>query len=863
MIITAIRLRNIKSFIEEDLHFARGINIIAGRNGAGKSTVIEAVGLALFDAWPQRFKEGNARSGFLRNGTREGSIEVSVLRDGMPFTVRCDLAQRRKSGKESIDYERTLLDGAGAEIARSAGRKKEFQDDVRRELLGEARIEDDKLFRDIIGTEQGAFDEPFTRIESDRKDIFERILGIADFQDFEKQFYQLVKWQSGQAKELAIRLEERAAISTELTEAEEELTRRGDAMKKAEKSLKAAVAETAAARKAVDAMSERRDALQRTRSECERLREKLKGEEAAVEAARKLLDEAAAAVEALEAARPGHAAFLEAEAALETLRKSAREREETARVFAEETTAFEKVNTELRTRQESLRNEQQRLDREIAEADKHIADSTGRIEEMRAAYRSLEDARKQADQRTVVASELRSYVQDLRTTRDALENAGSTMRQLHEAFAALTARIDEMKLQADFLPALREETELMYARHATAGSSAEEDDALARMFTEAQRMETRLRKEAANAADLASRKEQEGKGERKLLDQREAERKKLAAQKHETTGTLEDLARQLGDRIAAWQSREKELRTALETHADVDARIAENEKQFETHRAAHAAFLAQERPAAMHEQRKGEHAASLTAADLTRKALDDCTSTAEELAKAFSEEEYAAAKAAQDSAQEAEKAATAVHGDAAARAGEQQAAVKKLRKEHREFERLRTQTATARAEAAFTGEVHQHVVRELARYVGASIVSALSAFAAELYMRIAPEQDLALFWDPQTYAVELRGDHGTVRGRELSGGQLMGVSLAVKLALIKWYSQCRIGFLDEPTTHLDRETRRHLADVIQHLEQLTGEGDPWFDQLFVISHEESFAGAGHRIELTRDAAEGSVVRDRE
>jgi DNA repair exonuclease SbcCD ATPase subunit len=87
----------------------------------------------------------------------------------------------------------------------------------------------------------------------------------------------------------------------------------------------------------------------------------------------------------------------------------------------------------------------------------------------------------------------------------------------------------------------------------------------------------------------------------------------------------------------------------------------------------------------------------------------------------------------------------------------------------------------------------------------------------------------------------------------------MGVSLAVKLALIKWYAQCRVGFLDEPTTHLDRETRRHLADVIQHLEQLTGDSDPWFDQLFVISHEESFAGAGHLVELARDAEAGSRV----
>ncbi|MBE0643471.1 MAG: hypothetical protein IH600_05285, partial [Bacteroidetes bacterium] len=751
MIITWIRLRNIKSFVDEELHFARGINIIAGRNGAGKSTVIEAVGLALFDAWPQRFKEGNARAGFLRNGTRDGGIEVTVLRDGVAFTVRCDLAQRTKAGKASIDYERALLDGHGVEIAKSAGRKKEFQDDIRRELLGEARIDDDKLFRDIIGTEQGAFDEPFTRIESERKEIFEKILGIADFQDFEKQFYQLVKWQSGKAKELGIRLDERAGLSAELTEAESLLTEREIAVKDAAKALKSATSQAAAARKAVDAMADSRDALQRAQAERERLGEKLKGEETAVESARKLLDEAVAASAALEAARPGHVAFLAAEAALTALRESAKQREATGRVLAEETTAFEKTNAELLTRQESQQKELVRLDGEIVATQKSIEEINIRIEEMRTAYRALDDARKSADERATLAGELRSYVQDLRTTRDALENAGESMRQLHETFAAITLRLDDMKLEADFLPALREETERMYARHSAVEGRTEEDDALGRMFAEAQRIETQLRKEAAGAADLASRKEQEGKGERRLLDQREAELKKLTARKDETEKALEILTRQLGERVAAWRTREKELRAALDTHGDVEALIAENEKRIDEHRSAHATFLAQESATALHDQRKQAHAAAVATAEQTRRALEALAATLDALAKAFSEAEYSTAKAALDTALAEEKTATALHGDVAARAEEQHAAVKKLRKEHREYERLRTQAARAKAEAAFSSEVHQHVVRELARHVGASIVSALSAFAAELYTRIAPEQDLMLFWDPQTY----------------------------------------------------------------------------------------------------------------
>jgi exonuclease SbcC len=863
MIITGMHLRNIKSFVDEELVFARGINIIAGRNGAGKSTIIEAVGLALFDAWPQRFKDGNARSGFLRNGTAEGSIEMTVLREGAALTVRCDLALRKKAGKESIDYERILYDEDGEEIAKSAGRKKEFQDDIRRELLGESRIEDDKLFRDIIGTEQGAFDEPFTRNEGERKEIFEKILGISDFQDFEKQFYHLVKWQSSEAKELNIRLTERAEVPVELSEAERLLSMREAAVKEAARVLKATAAFAAAARKKVDNLSGSRDVLQRAQAERGRLLEKLKGEEAAVEAARKLMEEALAAAEALEAVRSGHAAFLTAEAALETLRKSAKEREAMSRRLAEETTVFEKKNAELLTRMESLQKEQSRLDGEIGKTEKNIKDMDIRIEEMRKEYTLLDAALSAANQRASVAGELRSYVQDLRTTRDALQNAGETMRRLHADFAALTLRLEEMKLEADFLPALREETELLYARHASAEGSAEEDDALARMFVEAKRIETRLKKEAANAADLASRKTEEGKGEGRLRKQRASELEKLNGQKELCVRSLATITQQQGELSAEWKTRSADLSGGLDAHADVEKRIAENELIIDTHRSAHKAFLAQESTAALHEQRKRAHEEAGAALAETRVALEAQATTLETLAQAFSEDEYSMAQEALEAARNEEKTATALHGDFAARWEEQQTAVKKLRKEHREFEKLRAQATRAESETAFTSEVHQHVVRELARNVGASIVSALSSFAAELYTRIAPEQDLALHWDPQTYAVELRGAQGRVRGRELSGGQLMGVSLAVKLALIKWYSQCRVGFLDEPTTHLDKETRRHLADVIQHLEQLTGDTDPWFDQLFVISHEESFSGAGHRIELVRDPEAGSIVMELE
>lgn len=859
MIITAIRLRNIKSFIDAELRFARGINIIAGRNGAGKSTVIEAVGLVLFDAWPQRFKEGNARAGFLRHGTRDGAIEIDVNRGGRALTVRCDLAQRTKSGKTSIEYERVLLADGDEEIAKSAGRKKEFQEDLRRELLGEARIDDEKLFRDIIGTEQGAFDEPFTRTETERRALFEKILGIEDFQDFEKQFWHLVKWQSNRAKELAIRLDAQGGVPAELATAESLLSEREAAAKQAAAMLKSHAKRSAEARTAVDVLSTQRDALRTAEAELGRLREKLQGAETTAVSARRLRDEASQALKALEAARAGHEAFLDAETKLSELRGVAKLRETADRTLADETSRHEKAQTERTTRRGALEEERDRLAEEIGKAETRMAEMKLRIAEMREDYRALESARQDAAARSAAAGELRAFVQDLRTTRQTLRNAGEKVRQLRDTLAVLHETLERTGLETPFLPELQEETHSLYRRYGSEEGAAEEDASVDRMFTAAQRMEQECKTKTDAAADAASRKAQEGKNEAAALKEREKEFKMLEERQERNAKALEALVAEIATEEERWTTRAGDLRAALAAHGDVESMIAEQESLREKHRPAHEEFLARQDAASSFGLRDEALRTAKEALRGDTTAVEEQEREVGKLSEGYSEEAYAAARESMDAALTAEKDAAAAQREAAALAEEQHGRVKDLRKEFRAFERLRNEAARARGDAAFSTGIHQHVVRELARRVGSSIVAALSSFAADLYTRIAPEQDLALHWDPDTYAVELRGAQGTVRGRELSGGQLMGVSLAVKLALIKWYSQCRIGFLDEPTTHLDRETRRHLADVVQQLEQLTTDGDPWFDQLFVISHEESFEGSGHRIELIRTSEAGSVV----
>ena len=48
MIFTKLRLRNFKSHEDTIIKFDKGISVIVGENGAGKSTILEGISFALF-----------------------------------------------------------------------------------------------------------------------------------------------------------------------------------------------------------------------------------------------------------------------------------------------------------------------------------------------------------------------------------------------------------------------------------------------------------------------------------------------------------------------------------------------------------------------------------------------------------------------------------------------------------------------------------------------------------------------------------------------------------------------------------------------------------------------------------------------
>ena len=72
MIIKKVKLKNIRSYVEEEIDFPQGSVLLAGDIGSGKSSVLLAIDFALFG-----LRRGNlSGASLLRNGADLGSVEL-------------------------------------------------------------------------------------------------------------------------------------------------------------------------------------------------------------------------------------------------------------------------------------------------------------------------------------------------------------------------------------------------------------------------------------------------------------------------------------------------------------------------------------------------------------------------------------------------------------------------------------------------------------------------------------------------------------------------------------------------------------------------------------------------------------------
>ena len=139
------------------------------------------------------------------------------------------------------------------------------------------------------------------------------------------------------------------------------------------------------------------------------------------------------------------------------------------------------------------------------------------------------------------------------------------------------------------------------------------------------------------------------------------------------------------------------------------------------------------------------------------------------------------------------------------------------------------------------------VLKKAVPFITEAHLQSISIEANQLYRDITGNPMVSLRWDPG-YEIILEEEGHERAFASLSGGEQMAAALAVRLALLKELSDLRIAFFDEPTTNMDEDRRRNLAQQIGRIKD--------FDQLFVISHDDAFEGFTDQVVTVTGRAEG-------
>ncbi|MCB0085478.1 MAG: SMC family ATPase, partial [Caldilineaceae bacterium] len=161
-----LQLENAKSYENAVIDFTAGTNAIVGHNGAGKSTILEAIGFALFDSMAYR------QSDFVREGAKTATVTVTFLSslDERQYQI----VRRCGSSSQYYAYDPEL----GAKICEG---KVDVLAFLKEHMAVDNTASLELLFANAVGVPQGRLTAAFQDTPSQRKGVFDTLLQVEEY----------------------------------------------------------------------------------------------------------------------------------------------------------------------------------------------------------------------------------------------------------------------------------------------------------------------------------------------------------------------------------------------------------------------------------------------------------------------------------------------------------------------------------------------------------------------------------------------------------------------------------------------------------------------------------------------------------
>ena len=431
MLITRIELENIKSYRHVILDFQRGTTAISGVNGAGKTTIVEAIGFALFGSLPY------SQTQFVREGEKYGRVVVHLIgSDDRTYTVerRCGSGaywsvydcEADYRVEQRVDVVDKLHDLFGIDHERSL----------------------DTLFQDALGVPQGTFTSIFLQTPAVRKQTFDTLLQIEDYKsaadyllEAQRQYREQVQTQQNEIQRLEFETRDLEKWRADLKE-----ERQSDAQQTEQITQWTRQLEHSEERLAV--LTKQRDELMQLQNRYERSRSTYDTTQQLLRERQRELDLAQSAQQAIEVSRTDYQRYQQANEALKRLRLAAQKRNELRQQQAVQQSTLVKISTtilHLRTRLSEIADARQRIIElsplvdEQVELEKQRDDLTRKVTQ----YDGLVKEGKR------LVTQYTGYIQQQETLQrriseiEPLQPAAALLQERVEAVASLRARQNE------------------------------------------------------------------------------------------------------------------------------------------------------------------------------------------------------------------------------------------------------------------------------------------------------------------------------------------------------------------------------------------------------------------------------------
>ena len=169
MLIKKVSLENYRSHSNKVIEFSKGVNLILGKNGKGKTSILEAISSVMFNINDRTGRERGKN--YIKYGQQNAKVEIEfTANDDKDYILITTFSQKKTRKQKIIDKE--------TEIVYS-------NDDVKLmlELLCGIKVGFEKIYENIVIAKQNEFINVFKESPSEREKIFNKIFNTDIYKD--------------------------------------------------------------------------------------------------------------------------------------------------------------------------------------------------------------------------------------------------------------------------------------------------------------------------------------------------------------------------------------------------------------------------------------------------------------------------------------------------------------------------------------------------------------------------------------------------------------------------------------------------------------------------------------------------------